>query len=346
MSIKLFAIFLNIKIILSSGDVMNKNLPLILLIVLAVALSGCTGSDSSTTDSSKTTTVQVQKIEHENTNLDAKVVDVKLEPDDVRAGEKVTAQLIVANIGSEKITKETVEIKATVKTLDDTLANLALKTMGEDKKTRMIPPIEFETEIEPGNVKTVSATFNTKQEEQGRSLAGTYEITITLSVNGQKVEARVMPITLKSGTPRVFTPVPTPSPAPTPIPTFTPATVTSTEITEIATPIPTPEPTPYVAATPTGKVIPTRIKSDRFSDPILQIEAGDAVIWTNLVDAPYTIEEVGQNIPIINIRASSRATYIFNTTGDYKFELKFRGMRGQPSAQTISVKQNTSNAGN
>ncbi|MFA4956252.1 MAG: hypothetical protein WC556_04675 [Candidatus Methanoperedens sp.] len=325
---------------------MNKNLPLILLIILVVALSGCTGSDSSKTDSSKTTAVQVQKIVHENTNLEATIVDLKFDRDDIRAGEKVTAILFIANTGSEKITKETVEIKAKVITLDDTMANLALKTMGEDKKTRMIPPIEFETEIEPGNVKTISAVFNTVKEMQGRSLAGTYEITITLSVNGQKVEARVMPVTLKSGTPREFTPVPTPSPTPTPIPTSAPETVTTTEITEIATPTPTPEPTPYVAATPTGKIIQTRIvprgQTDAFAESTLQIDAGDQVLWVNMIDRGYTIEEVDNKIPIITVRGFGRAKYIFNATGIYNLKLNYKPMRGEPSTQTITVRYNAS----
>lgn len=320
---------------------MNKNLPIIVLIFLAVALSGCTGSDSSKPDS-KITTMEVQKIEHENTKLDAKIVDLKFDREDIRAGEKVTAQLLVANIGSEKVTKETVEIKAKLMTLDDSLANIYLKTMSEEKRTRIIEPIEYEIEIEPGTVKTVSATFNTIKEMEGRSLAGTYEITITLSVNGQKVESNILSITLLSGTPREFTPVPMPPPTPTPV--HTPG------ITVMATPTPTPEPTPYVAATPTGKTIDTRIvalgQSDGFAVSTLQIDAGDQVLWVNKLDRAYTIEEVDNKIPIINVREIGRANYIFNTTGDYKFELKYRQMRGQPSTQTISVKQNTSNAGN
>jgi plastocyanin len=323
---------------------MNKNLPIIVLIFLAVALSGCTGSDSS-----KITSVQVERFDRANLNLDAKIVDVKLEPDDIRAGEKVTAKLFIANIGSENITNETVEIKAKVITLDDSLANIYLKTMKEENKTWKMP-FEFETEIKTETVNTVSATFNTIKEMKGKSLAGTYEITVTLSVNGQKVEAWIKPITLKSGEVRVFTPVPTPISTPTPTPTKTPmlipTPVPTPEITEIATPAPTPEPTPFVAATPTGKVIQTRIMGgDNFAESKLKIDAGDEVLWVNMVDGLYTIEEVDNKIPIINIRALGRINYIFNTTGDYKFELKFNGMRGRaPSTQTISVKYNASSS--
>jgi len=324
---------------------MNKNLPLILLIILAVALSGCTGSDSSKIDSAKTPMAEVQKIEHENTNLDARVVEVKLLPDDIRAGEKVTAQLLIANIGTETITSETVEIKAKVITLDDTLANLALKTMSEEKKSANYS-MDFNTEIKPETNGKIAAVFKTIEQMQGRSLAGTYEITITLSVNGQKVEARIMPVTLRSGTPREFTPVPTPSPTPTPIPTSTTTPVPTTEITEIATPTPTPEPTPFIAATPTGKIIQTRIiprgQSDAFAVSTLEIDAGDQVLWVNMIDRSYTIEEVDTKIPILNVRALGRANYIFNTTGIYNFKLNYRPMRGEPSTQTITVRYNAS----
>jgi plastocyanin len=308
---------------------MNKNLPIIVFILLAVALSGCTGSESP-----KTNYMEVQRFDRANQNLDAGIVDIKLEPNDIRAGEKVTAKLFIANTGSEKITTETIDIKAKVKTLDDSLANLYLKTMSDEKKTRTIEPIDFETETEPGTVKTVSATFNTIKEMEGKSLAGTFEITITLSVNGQKVEARILPVTLKSGEVREFTPVPTPTPTPTPTP--------------MATPAPTPEPTPFVAANPTGKVIQTRIMGgDNFAESRLKIDAGDEVLWVNMVDSLYTIEEVDNKIPIINVRALGRTNYIFNTTGDYNFELKFNAMRGrQPSTQTISVRYNASSVSN
>jgi len=172
---------------------MIKRLSIILLILIAVALSGCTGSDSS-----EGAPMEVIKFERANPNLNANIVDVKFDRNDVIAGEKVTAELFIANTASEKITNETVEIRAKVKSLDDFLANLYLKTMSEEKKSRVIDPIEFETKIEPGTVKSISAVFNTIKDMEGRSLAGKYEITITLSVNGQKVEARVLQITLKS----------------------------------------------------------------------------------------------------------------------------------------------------
>jgi plastocyanin len=306
---------------------MIKRLSIILLILVVVALSGCTGSDSS-----EAATMEIIKFDRANPNLNANIVDVKFDRDDIIAGEKVTAELSIANTGSEKITNETVEIRAKVKSLDDSLANLYLKTMSEEKKSRLIDPIEFDTEIEPGNVKPISAVFNTIKEMEGRSLAGKYEINITLSVNGQKVEARIIKITLKSGTPREFTTTPTPSPAPTLTPTSTP----TPEITETATPEPTPEPTPYTAPAPTGNNTTIFVKDDRYYPSNITINAGDMVLFVNKMLEDYTLVEKDKKIPDMVLRA--RNNYTFFTTGEYRIELRFRNMHFEPHVLTIKVK--------
>lgn len=319
--------FLSNGAIKKKGDPMHKALPIILLI-LAIAFSGCTGSDSP----DELALAQTQ-FERANLNLNGKIVDVKLVPSDIRAGEKVTAELVVANTGTENITKETIDIKAKVKTLNDTMANLALKFMDDEKKTRTFT-MDFDEEIKPGTVKAISAIFNTQQEMQGRSLAGTYQITITLSVNGQKVDAKLLPVTLHSGTPREFMPTPTPPPTPTPASTPMP-TITSTE-----TPVPTPTPEPVVTATPTGVKVPARVMANRFTEPNKQIDVGDAILWTNLDDETYTLVEV--NGKIGNITLNNRATYVFNTTGSYKLLLYYNKVREPYSYQSITVMVNTS----
>jgi len=308
---------------------MSKNFLIILLILIAVALSGCTGEDT------KGTPIQVQKFDLANPNLNGQIVDVKFDRDDIRAGEIATPELFIANIGSEKIINETVEITAKVKTLDDTLANLYLKTMSEEEKSRIIDPINFQTEIEPGTVKPVSAGFHTIKEMEGRSLAGTYEINITLSVNGQKVEARIFPITLHPGEVREITPTPTPSPTPTvnstPVPT----------IKKTQTPTPTPTPEPVVVATPTGKIIPIKVINDKFAITNIQIDVGDEIQWVNFnPDDNYDIVEMDEKIPKMVLK--NRLSYIFNTTGDYKFGAYYRNMKGDPSTQTVSVRVNAS----
>jgi hypothetical protein len=312
---------------------MSKNLLMILLILIAVALSGCTGESSP-----KGTPVEVQKFDRANPNLNGQIVDVKFDRDDIRAGEIATPELFIANTGSEKIKNETVEITAKVKTLDDFLANLYLKTMSEEKKTRIIDPINFQTEIEPGTVKPISAGFHTIKEMEGRSLAGTYEINITLSVNGQKVEARVFPITLHPGEVREVTPTPTPSLTPTPTVNSTP--IPTIKKTETPKPTPTPEPV-VIVAEPTGKIIAINVKDDKFSITNIKIDAGDKVRRINYnPDDNYDIIEMTEKIPTIVLRDS--ASYIFNTTGDYKFGAYYKNMAKDPSTMTISVRVNAS----
>lgn len=309
---------------------MKKLVPIVLLFLI-VAFSGCTGSKST----GATLPDELQNIQLANPNLNGKIVDVKLVPSDIRAGEKVTAELVVANAGTENITKESVEIRAKVETLDDSMANLALKFMGDDKKTRTFD-IDFDEGIKPGTVKPISAYFQTQQQMQGRNLAGTYQIIIILSVNGQKVDAKAMPVILHAGTPREFTPTPTPPPTPTPAPTPVPT------ITETLAPTPTPTPEPVVVATPTGVVNVTRIMNSNFGEPNKQINAGDALQWNNYDDDTFTLVEMDQKIANISVRPGGRATYIFNTTGTYKFGLYYNRMRGGPNIQTITVKVNAS----
>lgn len=329
--------FLNIDVN-DYSDYMTKTLPIIILIIFAVALSGCTG----TSPDSSSKNVEVKKFERTDTNLDAKIVDVRFDRDSFIAGEKITALLIVDNTGTENITKENVDIKAKVDSLEDSLANVYLKTLSDEKKTRNFS-MDFDTEIKPDTNGKISAVFHTQKEMDGRSLAGTYDVTITLSVNGQAVDEKVLPLTLHSGTPREFTPTPTPSLSPTPSPTPTPRTSTPTPKLMITpSPTPTPTPEPEVVATPTGRVVYSRVKENRFSFPNHLINPGDEIMWDNQDETTFTIVEMDKKIHNITLFDSKRANYIFNKTGVYRMGLYYRGMRSTPNIQTISVQVNAS----
>ncbi len=316
-----------------------KLVPIILFILIVAALSGCTGSK-------ETVPTDTKKYEKTNLNLDGAIVKVKFDRDNVIAGEKVLAELIVGNTGSEKIINETVEIKAKVETLDDFLANMYLKTMSDEKKTGTFT-IDFDTPIEPGKNDRISAIFRTEKERQGRSLAGTYEVTINLFVNGQYADTEVLPITLYSGTPKDFTPTPVPTPSPTPTPTPSPTPTPTPIITETPTPAPTPTPTPepVVVATPTGKIVPARVMASRFTVSKLQINAGDQVIWDNQDETTYTIVEADKKIANLTLVWLGKAKYIFNTTGDYSLGLYYNNMKNGtvPSIQNITVRVNATN---
>ena len=214
-----------------------KRLISIVILFMIVALSGCTDQDVSIPEG--------QTFERANLNLDGKMMSIELTPTDARAGENITAKLVVGNTGTENIISETIEIQAKARSLNDFFANLALTAMSNEKKT-MTFSTEFTEEIKPGMIKTLTRVFPTPRELKGRNLAGNYDITVILSVNGQKVESKTVKLKLGSGVSReIYN---------TQEPASTAASIVATTATETpapkvtaamtATPIPTPVPTP------------------------------------------------------------------------------------------------------
>lgn len=305
-----------------------KKMPIMILLLLIAALSGCLGSN-------ETAKTDMQRYVRTNPNLDAKIVEVKFDRENITAGEKVMAELAVANTGTENITNETIEIIAKLNTLEDFWANLGSKFMSDKDKTRNYK-MDFYNEIKPGTNGHIGAVFNTQQEIQGYNLAGTYEITVELFVNGQYADTKALELTLHKGTPReiTFAPEATPTPAPIPTPMITQ--------TVKPTPTPTPVSVPEIEVTPTGRVIYTRIIREYFGDPTLKIDAGDTVEWNNIDDFIYTLVEKDNKISNITIREGKRQRYTFNRTGDYHFMLIYSGSRAIPKEQSIAVRINTS----
>ena len=217
---------------------------------------------------------------------------------------------------------------------------MALKFVGEESKTRVFT-MQFDEEIKPGTVKPLIAVFQTKQELEGRNLAGTYEITVTMYANGQKVDSKVVPVTLHSGTPREIQNTTQATATPTATATEEPTTTPTPEVTETSTPTPTPTPEPITVTESTGVVNYSRIKGWQFGVSTIEINAGDAILWHNMDDEPrFTLAEMDGKMP--NITVSYKQTVIFNTTGTYRFGLFYPHMRTGPNIQTIIVKLNTS----
>jgi len=54
----------------------------------------------------------------------------------------------------------------------------------------------------------------------------------------------------------------------------------------------------------------------------------------------YDIVEMDKKIPTMLLK--DRLSYVFTTTGDYKFGAYYRNMKADPSIQTISVRVNAS----
>jgi plastocyanin len=314
-----------------------KRLFSVILVLLVVVLSGCTGRDVSSETEGHT-------FDRANPNLNGKIMDLEFLPTDVRAGEKITANLVVGNTGSENIVKENIEIEVKPISLNDFLANIALLGMSDSKKTLTFSN-EYNEEIKPGMIKPLSYVFPTPKELKGKNLDGTYSITIILSVNGQNVESRTTQMKLRSGKSRessntpVNTPSGTVSATSTPVVTVTASPATTVSATQVPTPTPTSTPL-EVTVEPTGKIYVTRIMGYKFAESTITLDAGNTLQWYNLDDDTMIVAEMDGKIP--NQSVYSRRNYNFTTTGIYRFQLFFPKMRVSPPTQTITVKLNQS----
>ncbi len=289
-----------------------KRLSTIILILLILALSGCTGQDVSTETGGQT-------FERSNPNLNGKMMNLELLPNDARAGENITANLVVGNIGKENIVGETIEIRAKVKSLDDSLANLALAAMSDQKKT-MAFAMNFDEDIKPDTIKQLTYVFPTPRELKGRNLAGTYEITVILSVNGQKVESKTIKMRLRSGKPRDSpeTKVNAQSGAQsvTPASTSLAAVTATAAVTMIATPTPTPTQVPTAV----------KVTVDTFLFGWNDVPGKDNSILTGYLKRKFGVDwvenaniEKGSDDKTINI--TSGKNHISLTLDDYKTTL-------------------------
>jgi len=129
----------------------------------------------------------------------ARIKTISFDKDTYYAGDTVVAMLEVENTGDASITSERVDIRATCTRLDDPIANFALNFKSEEERTETYP-MEFSELIEPGQTGTLAAAFNTPAEVEVSgtkvSLAGDYNIMVTLSVDGVTVDAKELTLTL------------------------------------------------------------------------------------------------------------------------------------------------------
>ena len=168
----------------------NKKLKInyitVFMIVMAIALvfstSGCIDEDTASTLDSTTTTVTTTHLETGDSAIDAEIISIVFDKGNYKAGDKVTAILTVKNTGTVEITSEKIDITAKLIKLEGTAANLALKALSADKKTRSYS-MPYKVSIQPGETKELSAVFTTQKELEGISLAGEYDIYIKLYVN-------------------------------------------------------------------------------------------------------------------------------------------------------------------
>lgn len=172
-----------------SNTKLKMNYITVIIIVMAIALvlstSGCFGKDTASTPTT-TKPVTSTHIETGDSAIDAKIVSITFDKANYKAGDKVTAVLMIKNTGTVEITSEKIDITAKLLKLKSTAANLALKAVSAEKKTRSYS-MPYKVSIQPDETKELSAVFTTKKELEGISLAGEYDIYIKLYVNNMKV---------------------------------------------------------------------------------------------------------------------------------------------------------------
>lgn len=301
-----------------------KRLFPVILVLLVVALSGCTGQDASSETEGHT-------FDRANLNLNGKMMDLEFLPTDVRAGEKITANLVVGNTGSENIARENIEIKVKAISLNDFLANIALLAMSESKKTVTFSN-EYNEEIKPGMIKPISYAFPTPKELKGKNLDGIYSITIILSVNGQNVESRTTKIKLRSGKPREISntlePASTSVAATTATSTPTGAATAAPTVSLAETPAPTPTPAPQETV-------------DTFLFGWDDVPGTDSARLTGYLKTKFGVDwvenaniEKDENDKIINITSENH--YISLTLDDYRAKLTL-GIDDGRTAEYIGI---------
>lgn len=155
-----------------------------MVMAMTLSVSGCVDEDEDSTAALSPGTIT--HFQAEDSAINVQIVSITFDEDNYKAGDKVTATLEVKNTGTDDITSEKIDITARLVKLKSTTANLALKTLSDDKKKRSYSKTYKELII-PGDTKNLSAVFTTQAELEGISLAGEYDIYIKLYVNDVNV---------------------------------------------------------------------------------------------------------------------------------------------------------------
>jgi len=127
--------------------------------------------------------------------LDGRIKGISFEKDKYYAGEPVIARMEMENTGTMDITSERATIKVTCTKLNDPLGGALLASMSEEERSRTYT-MDFSESIKPGQTKTLSASFAVPEKLYGISLAGDYDILVTLSINGKTIGAMEVKLTL------------------------------------------------------------------------------------------------------------------------------------------------------
>ena len=123
------------------------------------------------------------------------IESVILGKDKYNAGDTVNAEMKVKNTGEVDMTSEKIIITVKCVKLESFGGNMVLKGLSDEEKTE-IYTLSFSGVISPGESKTLSAKFDTPEEMSGVSLAGEYDLTLTLKVDGYSLDQEKMNLVL------------------------------------------------------------------------------------------------------------------------------------------------------
>lgn len=166
-----------------------------LLLAAVVFASSLESQSESSPRPVATSTPSAIKSPQKPINYSGKIRSISFDKAKYFAGDTVKAEMKVKNNGKNNITSEKIVIKVKCVKLNSFGGNMVLKGLDEEEKTRSYE-MRFSEVILPNETKTLTSSFKTPKEMSGVSLAGEYDLSLTLNVNGYSVDSKKMDLVL------------------------------------------------------------------------------------------------------------------------------------------------------
>jgi len=179
-----------------------KNLPakrsvavIMIVLVAACFAFGCLGGDSDDNGSGDGASSGGSKKPSKPWVPPEKPYVKSIDTSKLKLGTVSEATITICNNGSEAIAKEKIVMTATAVTLDNWLANKALKTKSDEERTETYE-LTFNQRIESGKSCTFPAEFDLPAKVSGVSIAGTYHVVIQVYADDTLIGTRTMDLHL------------------------------------------------------------------------------------------------------------------------------------------------------
>lgn len=165
------------------------------MIILLGPSNGDLDEDHTDTSSLQTPPASSNPESSEESGVSGRIISIEFDKPYYNAGDVVKANLRFENTGEVAITSEEVVIKAYCKRLDSLLGRAALKTLSDEERS-MVTSLHYNVNVPPGDTGELGASFQTEAEMEGVSLAGDYEVTLTLKGNGVTLGSKTLDLRL------------------------------------------------------------------------------------------------------------------------------------------------------